>query len=151
MKFSTRVDAEKYALETFDTVNDFDRLEELLIARGASVARVDNAESGKVGTAWDIVFDWRGKERELRLEVTRFDRPERVTMKGQSESLDITIDTTVIALSDSRSRVVYELEFRPRNMRAMLMLQTAKLGKPRLDRRFERRIRDLVTGKGGLS
>lgn len=150
MKFSTRIDADQPAPQFFDKVNDFNRLEELLIERGASVTRVDPAKEPGTGMAWDIVFDWRGKERRIRMAATRFDRPEHVTMTGHSDSLEITIDSTIIALSQSRSRLVYEVDIHPRNMRARLMLQTAKLGKARLDRRYEQRIRELVADLGGL-
>lgn len=150
MKFSTRIDAEMSASQLFDKVNDFNRLEQLLIQRGASVSRIDPADEPGTGMGWNIAFDWRGRERTLRLEVVRYDRPERVTMTGLSEALELSIDSTVIALSQTRSRLVYEADIRPRNMRARLMLQTAKLGKARLDRRFETRIKELVGELGGL-
>lgn len=150
MKFSTRIDADMPAPQLFDRVSDFNRLEQSLIQRGASVSRIDPAKEPGTGIGWDIAFDWRGKERTLRLEVLRFDRPERVTMSGESEALELTIDTTVIALSQTRSRLVYEADIRPRNMRARLMLQTAKLGKARLDRRFDKRIRELVGELGEI-
>lgn len=144
MKFSTRVDAEMPAPQLFDKANDFNRLEQLLTQRGASVTRIDPADEPGTGMGWNIAFDWRGRERALRLAVIQFDRPQHVVMKGQSESLDIVIDSTVIALSQSRSRLVFEVDVRPRNMRARLMLQTAKLGKARLDRRFDARIKELL-------
>ncbi|RNF33496.1 SRPBCC family protein [Paracoccus methylarcula] len=150
MKFSTRIDAEMPASRLFDKVNDFNRLEQLLIQRGASVTRIDPADEPGTGMGWNIAFDWRGRERALRLEVVRFDRPEHVTMTGLSEALELTIDSSVVALSQTRSRLVFEADIRPRNMRARLMLQTAKLGKARLDRRFETRIRELVGELGGL-
>ncbi|SIS85334.1 SRPBCC family protein [Paracoccus saliphilus] len=150
MKFSTRIDAEMSAPQLFDKVNDFNRLEQLLIQRGASVSRIDPADEPGTGMGWNIAFDWRGRERTLRLEVVRYDRPERVIMTGLSEALELSIDSTVIALSQTRSRLVYETDIRPRNMRARLMLQTAKLGKARLDRRFETRIKELVGELGGL-
>ena len=43
-----------------------------------------------------------------------------------------------------RHFLIFETEVRPRNMKARLMLQTAKLGKAQLDRRFQRRIEDFV-------
>ena len=52
---------------------------------------------------------------------------------------------TVIALSRTRSRLIFETEIRPRNMKARLMLQTAKLAKPQLDRKFDRRIAEFIS------
>lgn len=148
MKFSTRHDISGSADDLFATVSDLGRMERILMRRGASVRRVGPVRDAGVGMGWQIGFDWKGRARDLRLDVTRFDRPERLSMAGVSEALDIAIDATVIALSRSRSRLIFETEIRPRHMRARLMLQTAKLAKPQLDRRFERRIAQFLADMG---
>lgn len=145
MKFSTRHDADCTADELFDVIGDFGRIERMLIGRGAKVTRIDPAQEPGTGMGWQIGFDWRGRPRNLRLDVTRHDRPERLSMAGMSDALDITIDVTVIALSRTRSRLIFETEIRPRNMKARLMLQTAKLAKPQLDRKFDRRIAEFIS------
>lgn len=144
MKFSTRIDTDLPADALFDTVSDFGRIERMLMRRGASMARIDPALDPGTGMGWHVGFDWRGRPRELRLEVTRFDRPECVTMAGMSEAFETGISMTVVALSLSRARLIFETDIRPLNMRSRLMLQTAKLGKPQLDRKFERRIADFL-------
>ena len=144
MKFLTRIDTDLPAEQLFDTVGDFAALERLLIGRGAAVTRIAPSEEPGIGLGWNIGFDWRGRARSLRLAVTRFDRPEQVTMAGRSDALDLAISVTVVALSRSRSRLICETELRPRNMKARLMLQTAKLGKAQLDRRYQRRIEEFV-------
>ena len=150
MKFSTRNDTDLAADALFDRFTDFARMERVLIARGASVKRIDPGQNPGMGMGWDIDFDWRGRARHLRLAVTRFDRPERVTMAGLSDAFDITIDCTVIALSRVRSRLIFETDIRPRNMRARLMLQTAKLGKTQLSQKFDRRITEFLTQLGAM-
>lgn len=140
MKFSTRCDTDSSAPDLFDRISDFNQIEHLLMRRGASVQRIDPAQEPGTGIGWNIGFDWRARARALRLEVVRFDRPERLTMSGLSDSFDIVVDMTVVALGRNRSRLIFETEIRPRNMRARLMLQTAKLGKGQLDRKFTRRI-----------
>lgn len=141
MKFSTRCDTEIPAPALFEAVADPARFERMLRRRGASVSR---KASDSVGTAWDVGFDWRGRAHDLSLEVTRLQPSERLSMAGQSESLEVIIDMTVVALSKTRARLIVETELRPRNMRARLMLQTAKLGKSQLDRKFARRISDML-------
>ena len=66
-------------------------------------------------------------------------------MVGQSDSFDVAIDATVVALGRARSRLIFETGLRPRSMRARLMVQTAKLGKGQLDQRYARRINDFLT------
>ncbi|MGR3545436.1 MAG: hypothetical protein ACU0BE_14215 [Paracoccus sp. (in: a-proteobacteria)] len=145
MKFSTRIDTDSAASDLFDTVGNFDRIERMLTRRGAVITRIDPAQEPGTGVGWMIGFDWRGQPRQLRLEVTRYDRPERMSMVGQSDSFDVAIDATVVALGRARSRLIFETGLRPRRMRARLMVQTAKLGKGQLDQRYARRINDFLT------
>lgn len=149
MKFSTRIDTDLPAERLFDSVGDFDALERLIIGRGASVTRIDPARDPGTTMGWRIDFDWRGKARKLRLAVTRFDRPEQIAMAGRSEALDISILATIVALSRTKSRLIFETELKPKNMKARLMIQTAKLGKAQLDRRYARRIAEFVSNMSG--
>lgn len=152
MKFSTRIDSPLSGDEVFTAISDFPTIEGMLAARSVKAQRLGRAADGSAGIAWDLSFDHRGKQRDLRLQVVEFDRPERIVMRGGSEALDLEITMTVIALTRARSRLVFELEARPRTIRARLMLQTAKLGKAQLDRRFADRIggfvADLTAGRG---
>lgn len=149
MKFSTRIDTDLPAESLFGAIGDFAALERMLIGRGATVTRIDPAREPGVGLGWMIGFDWRGKARQMRLTVSRFDRPERMTLTGQSEALDLSVAATVVALSRARARLILETDIRPRTMRARLMLQTAKLGKAQLDRRYHRRIEEFVRQMAG--
>lgn len=144
MKFSTRIDTDLSGDRLFEVIGNFGALERMLIGRGASVSRIDPSVEPGIGMGWNIAFDWRGKPRRLRLAVTRFDRPEQMAMTGRSDALDLDISATVVALSGARSRLIFETEVKPRNMKARLMLQTAKLGKSQLDRRYQRRIEEFV-------
>lgn len=144
MKFSTRIDTDLSGDRLFEVIGNFDALERMMIGRGASVSRIDPSLEPGIGMGWNIGFDWRGKPRRLRLAVTRFDRPEQMTMTGRSDALDLAISATVVALSRARSRLIFETEVKPRNMKARLMLQTAKLGKSQLDRRYQRRIEEFL-------
>ena len=144
MKFSTRIDTDASASDLFDKVGNFDRIERMLTRRGAVITRIDPAQDPGTGMGWMVGFDWRGQPRQLRLEVTRYDRPERMSMDGQSDAFDVTMDATVVALWRYRSRLIFETDIRPRNMRARLMLQTAKLGKQQLDTRYARRIGEFL-------
>lgn len=151
MKFSTRRDTELPAEQLFQSISDFDRLERILMRRGAAVTRIDPAQEPGVGMGWNIGFDWRGRRRDLRLEVARFDRPEQMMLRGSSEAFELWLELTVVALSRERSRLIFEAEVRPRGMRARLMLQTAKLGKAQLDRQFDKGVgkllAELTTGR----
>lgn len=147
MKFSTRIDKEVTAERMFDALADFDRIERILMRRGVSVTRVDNISAG--ARAWDLAFDWRGQRRELRLVLVQFDRPERLALTGQSTPFDLRIDLSVVSLALQRSRLIFEIEVKPRNMRARLALQTAKLGKAQIDRKIAKKVEGFVAAAIG--
>lgn len=151
MKFTTRIDTDMQASALFDAVASFDRIERLLMRRGVSVKRIDQASEPGCSMGWNLGFDWRGKARSLRLEVTRFDRPERMSMIGTSDAFDLRLDVSVVALSRTTSRLVFEVDARPRTMRARLMVQTAKLARPQLDRKFEQRVRGFLDDMRALA
>ncbi|MDO5612102.1 MAG: SRPBCC family protein [Paracoccus sp. (in: a-proteobacteria)] len=144
MKFSTRKDADVPADQLFAAVTDFPRMERMLMRRGVAVARIDPAQEPGNSMAWRIAFDWRAKRREVRLDVARFDRPEQVGITGMSDPFEMVINMTIVALSRTRSRLIFETDLRPRNMKSRLLLQTARLGKAQLDRRFARRVGEFI-------
>lgn len=142
MKFSTRIDKDVTAEQMFDALADFDRIERMLMRRGVSVSRIDNISDA--ARAWDLGFDWRGQRRALRLVLVQFDRPERLALTGQSTPFDLRIDLSVVALAVQRARLIFEIEVKPRNMRARLALQTAKLGKTQIDRKIANKVAGFV-------
>ncbi|UXU74465.1 MULTISPECIES: SRPBCC family protein [unclassified Paracoccus (in: a-proteobacteria)] len=144
MKFSTRQDTDLSAEQLFQAISSMDAIERLLTQRGASVRRLADGNSRGLGRRWQIGFDWRGKARDITVEVTEVTVPQTVVMRGQSEQFDVTIRMTVIGLGSGKSRLIFETELLPRNMKARLLLQTAKLGKPKLDARFAERIAGFV-------
>lgn len=140
MRFSFREDTALPADQLFAALSDFARIERMMARGGADVRRVDPAQQPGVGMAWDIAFDLQGKQRALRLTITRFDPPEEIVIHGQGDAVDLEVTVTVIALTRAKSRMMLDVEAKARNMRARLMLQTARLGKAQLDRRLAQRV-----------
>lgn len=138
MKLAMRQDEKVSAAVMFDAIADFSNIELMLRRSGVAVTRVEQDHGHVIG--WELEFDWRGQSRALRLDLVRFDRPEVMVLSGQSDSFDIFVQLTVVALSRVKSRLMFELEIKPRNIRSRLMLQTAKLGKARIDRNFKRQV-----------
>lgn len=144
MKFSTRQDTDLPAEALFAAVSDFPRIERILLRRGASLRREDGNGEPRLGASWRIGFDWRGKPRAVQLQVTTWEPPERLGFSGLSELFSLSIMATVVPLSPSKSRLIFEAELQPRGMKARLMLQTARLGKTQLDRKFALGIGDFI-------
>lgn len=143
MKFSTRMDTDLDAATLFAALSDFDRLAQIIRRRRAQVTRRDPA-SGE-GMGWDLGFDWRGRHRSFCLTLSRHDPDEALQFTGTTEGFQLCIDLAIVALTRTRSRVICQLDARPRTMKTRLIVQTAKLGKAQLDQRFVREVRGLVT------
>lgn len=145
MKFSTRHDTDIPAESLFAAVSDFYRIERMMLRRGVSVERVDHLVQPSVGNAWNLSFDLRGKPRTLAFAVSECEPPEKLVLLGRSDQFDLAITMTVVALSPTKSRLIFEADVQPRGMKARLTLQTAKLGKGQLDRKFALRIAEYVS------
>ncbi|WP_339113662.1 SRPBCC family protein [Thioclava sp. GXIMD2076] len=124
----------------FDELSRFDAIEEVARERGVKLHRTDQLEGAGKGASWEIAFRLRGKMRKLTAEVTRFERPEAVGLSGESSSFLIETVILLTALSRTRTRLQVGLDIRPRTLGARLMLQSAKLGRSSLDRKFADRI-----------
>ncbi|WP_339108858.1 SRPBCC family protein [Thioclava sp. GXIMD4216] len=140
MKFSTREDISVPVEFVFDELSQFDAMEEAARERGVKLRRTDQLEFPGKGVSWEIEFRLRGKMRKLEAEVTRFERPEVVALSGQSSSFQVETVILLTALSRSRTRLQVGLDIRPRTLGARLMLQSAKLGRSSLDRKFADRV-----------
>lgn len=144
MKFSSREDLEAEAPFIFDQLTDFSGFEHMARRRGVQSKRLDALQEIGPGMSWDIGFRFRGKPRTLILDLTRYERPECLEFTGESGSFNLVATVTVVALSPKRCRIIAELELRPRSLGARLMLQSARLGKGALTRKFAERVQLLA-------
>ncbi len=145
MKFSSREDVEVPAAFLFDQLQDFGAFERSAIRRGADVRRTVPAGAALgIGDGWNVRFRWRGRPRALNLRLTELTAPEMLTLSGGSDSFEFLVKTTVIDLTPRRSRLIGEFDVRPRGFRARVLLQSARLGKATLDRRYADALRNFA-------
>ncbi|UOA25996.1 SRPBCC family protein [Pseudosulfitobacter sp. DSM 107133] len=140
MKFSTREDIEAPIEAVFDMLCDFEGFERSAMRRGAEVQRVDRLKSPGIGMMWDVVFSMRGKMRKVQLEMTRFERPQDMLLAYRSPGLEGTFQVELMSLSRSRTRVAISLEVTPLNLSSRLLVQSLKLAKTSLTKRFKLRV-----------
>lgn len=139
MKFTSRQDIHAPIERVFAELSDFNGFARRLIKRGAELRRVDAGAEG-VGMAWEGRFTWRGKKRKARAEVVSFTPPEGYAVRTVTGGLEALATVELIALSRSRTRVVVTLELLPRTLSARLLVQSLKLTRGTLNRRFEARV-----------
>lgn len=140
MKFSTRADVSAPIEAVFGMICDFDRYERAAMRRGADVQRTDTLAAPGLGASWDARFMMRGKDRRLKLEIIEFDKPEYMTIALESNGLKGEMTCELIALAPQRTRVVMGIDLRPQTLPARLLIQSLKLTKTSLDRKYQERV-----------
>ncbi|GLT11871.1 SRPBCC family protein [Sulfitobacter sp. PR48] len=140
MKFSTKEDVEAPIDAVFTMLCDFESFERSAMRRGAEVQRVDQMNVPGPGMTWRVAFDLRGKRRELELEMVTFDKPNEMVLESTSPGLLGQMRFELLPLSRSRTRILVELEIKPLNLSARLLVQSLKLAKNTLTRKYKLRV-----------
>lgn len=146
MKFSTREDIEAPIDAVFDMLCDFESFERSAMRRGAEVQRLDELRVPGVGMTWAAVFDLRGRRRELEIEMVTFDKPNEMVLESTSPGLIGQMSFELVALSRNRTRILVELEVKPINLSARLLVQSLKLAKASLTKKYKRRVAEYARG-----
>lgn len=140
MKFVTREAIEAPIEFIFSQVSDFVSLERSLLRRGADVERIADCDPVAPGIKWDTAFDLRGKRREMQVELIGYEPPSAMYFVGTSKALDGDLEVELVALSRGRTRMSLAAELKPLNLSARLMVQSLKLARTNVTKRFEMRV-----------
>jgi len=140
MKFSSREDIEAPVSDVFDMLSEFESFERSAIRRGVEVERLSDATTPQCGMKWRAQFDLRGKRRDLSVELVEFDRPNAMKFQADSQGLDGAMTLELLALSPRRTRLSVDLDLTPKTLSARLLVQSLKLAKSSLTKRFKLRV-----------
>lgn len=144
MHFSSRQDIDAPIAFVFTRMTDFKSFERQALRRGADVRRVDKLASPGVGMGWLANFSFRGKEREVRVEIVEFDQPNGYKAKATSSGIDSDVVVDLVPLSRGRTRLSVSIDLAGKSLGARLMLQSLKLAKGNLNSRFQKRVRTMA-------
>ena len=144
MKFSTREDVEVPIDQAFALVCDFEGYERAAMRRGAEVRRADDLPRAGVGMKWQAVFKMRGKMRDLDLEMIRYDEPNELCVLSKTSGIDGVGQIELVALSRNQTRISVVFELKPTNLSARLLVQSLKLAKTSLTKRFKLKVADFA-------
>jgi len=144
MKFSTREDIEAPIEHVFARVTDFQNFERQALRRGADVQRINSSLVPTEGSAWQFAFKFRGKDRKMKATVAKMDAPN--SLKFETIASDIHGMSTIelVALSLNRTRISIEIDLTPQGLSARLLLQSLKLAKSNLSRKFKLRVAEFA-------
>ena len=145
MKFVTKEDIECPIAHVFAQASDFNGFERQAMRRGADVRKRDQLVRPGMGSGWDVTFKFRNKERQLKAEVTAWEPPNGYVVASSSSGIDGTVLVELVPLSRNRTRLTVSIELEPRTLGARLMVQSLKLARGTLQRRFELRVADYAS------
>ncbi len=141
MKFSSREDIEAPIDHVYRAVTDFPAFERQALRRGADVRRVDGTGPAQQGSAWDVAFSFRGKERKMKAVLARLEE-QGLQLDTDSSGIDGVTLIDLVPLSPKRTRIAVSIELRAKSLSARLLLQSLKLAKANLTHRFKKRVAD---------
>lgn len=140
MKFSSKEDIAAPIAAVFGMLSEFESFERSAIRRGADVNRVGEHDVPHEGQTWDARFSMRGKERQTRVELVQYTPPTEMRFESRSGGLSTTLHLELVSLAASRTRVSVAFEVKPRTLPARLFVQSMKLAKSNLAKRFSLRV-----------
>ncbi len=142
MKFTTREDIAADIEYVFASVSDFDGLERAALRRGAEVVRTDNLSAPGKGMSWKATFPFRNRERDADMQLVHYDAPNALTLFSKVSGIEAEVRVDLVALSPRRTRLNLDVELKPKSIPARLMLQSVKLARAKLVKKFRRRVAD---------
>lgn len=144
MRISGREDIGVPAEAVFAILCDFAALEGAARRRGADVQRQDALSEAGAGMIWLVAGRYRGRARSARIVLDAYDPPAGIVLSILGGGFEGRVDLGVVALARNRSRLLADVEIRPRTLGARVVIQSLRLGRPAVMRRFHARLRELA-------
>jgi hypothetical protein len=142
MKFSAKEDIEAPVEQVFALVSDFEGFETSARRRGADVQRTDTLPTSAIGMTWSASFVARGRQRQLNIEMTAYEPPQMMRFHSVAQGLEADMKVELVALSRGRTRFSIDLDLKPKSISARLLVQSLKLAKANLNKKFHLRMAD---------
>ena len=140
MEITAKEDIDAPIERVFGQLSDFKQIERMALRRGVEVKRTDSLPEPGVGMAWDATASFRGKPRDISLKLAGYSPPEELRFHATSGGLEAETVIELVALSKGRTRVAIATVLVPKTLSARLLVQSLKLGKGQLDKRFRKRM-----------
>lgn len=140
MKFTGKTDIEATLNATFAQFADFESFERFGLQSGADIRRKDDLTAPGPGMMWDLRMEYRGKPRRLDVELVDYDPPNNLNFTASSDAVNATILVELVPLSNRQTRAAVTLDVTPKSLAAKLAVQTARLTKGALNKKFKNRL-----------
>lgn len=140
MKFTAKEDIDAPIDAVFAMLTDFDAMERAAMRRGIDVQRKAPTAAAVVGLSWKLGFSFRGKPREARLTLSGLEAPNMMRFDSVSGGIEAAGSVELVALSQTRTRMATAVELEAQSLAGRLLLQSLKLAKTNLNKRFKLRM-----------
>ncbi|MGB1387251.1 MAG: SRPBCC family protein [Paracoccaceae bacterium] len=144
MKFSSKEDIETPIDRVFEQLTNFEMFERAAIRRGVEIERERDTAQPVVGMAWKARFEMRGRSREARVELMHLDRPNTMRFDAIGKGVDGSFFIDLLPLSPRSTRISVVLDIEPKTLSARLLIQSMKLAKTNLTKRFRKKVREFA-------
>ena len=144
MKFSSKEDIETPIDRVFEQLTNFEMFERAAIRRGVEIERERDTAQPVVGMAWKARFEMRGRSRETRVELMHLDRPNTMRFDAIGKGVDGSFFIDLLPLSPRSTRISVVLDIEPKTLSARLLIQSMKLAKTNLTKRFRKKVREFA-------
>ncbi|MFE3836215.1 SRPBCC family protein [Pseudogemmobacter sonorensis] len=138
MKLTTRQDIEAPLDFVYAQLTDFEQFERMVMRRGAEVERIDRLARPGPGMGWRLRFAYKGKPRKVVVRLLDLAQDALLDYAFDSPSVEGGGRLELIALAPRRTRMTLAVEIRPKTLAARLFLQSLRLAKGRVQRRFDK-------------
>lgn len=145
MKLTSKKDIEGSIDKVWAAMSDFEAWERAAMRRGAEVSRIDTLPRPAVGMSWLARFIYRGKERKIDVKLTEMSPRTLLGFDAVSTVVEAATRVELIEMSAKRTRIHVTMEVKPRSLGARLFLQSLRLARNKVDRKFDNRIDKLAT------
>lgn len=112
--------------------------------RGADVHRTDKLRTLGTGMTWQARFAWRGRERQLQIRLLKLDPTQQLSLGFDGPSVEGMLNIELVELSAKRTRMMMQVELKPRTLPARLFIQSMKLARGRTMKKYEARLQAIA-------
>lgn len=140
MQFTSVQDINAPLEHVFEQISDFDSYEAYAMRIGANVERRDQLNQKQAGMCWHFTGDLRGKIREIDIELQEYTPQKQIKLTFESTSIGALVVIDVMALTKKQTRMKVALKVTAHSISARLVLQSAKLAKNSIKRKFNHKV-----------
>lgn len=144
MKLSTKEDIEAPVSFVYDALSDFEAWDRAALRRGADVSSVAKGAKAAPGMGWKVAFPYRGKQRRVEITLAKLLEQQELNFDAVSAPLNGSLVIELAEMGPKRTRVSVASTFKPNTLAARLFIQSLRLAKAKLSRRFELRVAQLA-------